>query len=215
MAYLYGEAGAAESAAFERHLGECAACSGELHSFRSVRQELGAWQVAFAPSVKIAPRRGGMEVLRELLGMLPVWAGAGAGAAAAAAVLLAGLAIAGTRVSVGRGGFEVNFGRVARAPVAAAGDERLTRAEAEALVREAVARAQAESREEARGQLAGLEARLNAAHEARLTKVTAQLKAERRAVLARLGQSQPSIREWLFAANEGRDYLGTEDGKSN
>lgn len=211
MAYLYGEAGAAESAAFERHLGECAACSGELHSFRRVRQELGAWEVAFAPSVRIAPRRGAMEVLRELLGMLPVWARAGAGAAA---VLLAGLAIAGTRVSVGRGGFEANFGRVAQTPVAA-GDERLTRAEAEALVREAVARAQAESREEARRQLAGLEARLSAAHEARLTKVTAQLKAERRAMLARLGQSQPSIREWLFAANEGRDYLGIEDGKSN
>lgn len=216
MAYLYDEASAAERALFEGHLDECPGCRDELQSFQRVRRDLGAWQVAFAPRVEIAPRRGKLEVMRELLGLLPVWARVGAVGVSAAAVLIVALAVAGARVSLSRSGFDLSFRELAQAPAAEEGSAgRLTRAETEALIEAAVARARDEAQQEARAQLASLEARLSAEHEGRMKAVRAQLKAEQRAVLARVGQSQPTTREWLFAANEGREYFGTEDGKNN
>jgi hypothetical protein len=62
-----------------------------------------------------------------------------------------------------------------------------------------------------------LEQRLNAAREAELTTVQAQLKQLRiahRTLLANTRQ-EPTIREWLFAANESREAGGSEHERND
>jgi len=230
VTYLYGEAGPAERAAFERHLEECAACRRELEAFKRVRDDLNGWQVPFVPHLEIAPRRSRLEVLRELLGSFPVWARAAAGLATAVAVVLVVLAGIGTRVSVGSSGVAMSFGRVletkvveqrVEAPPAqevhAQQADVITHAEAEALIKAAVERAQAQAQGETRAQLASLEARLSAAHQAKLMAVATQLRAQQRAELAKASKQRPTISEWLFAASESNDSKNTPgtDGEKN
>jgi hypothetical protein len=224
VAYLYDEASEMERASFERHLEACRACRDELRAFEHVREDLGAWQLPLAPRVEIAPRRGKLGVLGELLGLFPLWARAATAVTAAAAVLVVALAIAGTRVEVGPAGAAVNFGLTAKnstgggpgaieSQSASAAPEKaqtITRAAAAALVRDAVAQAQAQAQDDTRAQLAGLEERLSAEHQIQLSAVTKRLRAENRAILAKASEQQPTIREWLFAANETRDGGGTE-----
>jgi hypothetical protein len=44
VSYLYGEAGAAESAVFEVHLEKCVACADELEAFSGARFSIGDWK---------------------------------------------------------------------------------------------------------------------------------------------------------------------------
>src|SRR2546421_4324622 len=116
VTYLYDEATATERAAFEHHLDECAACRRELHAFERVRHDLSAWQLPLAPRIEIAPQRSRLDTLRELLGSLSFWPKAVMGAAAMAAMALIILAVIGTHISVGQGGFSIAFGKVAQKP---------------------------------------------------------------------------------------------------
>lgn len=105
VSYLYNEATAEEVRSVENHISQCEACKHELTSFERVRDHLQQWQLDDLPIVRVVTepqpaRRSAVDVLRELLGIMPVWAKA---FGAAAAVLLV-LAVMGTSVSVGNGG---------------------------------------------------------------------------------------------------------------
>lgn len=231
VAYLYDEAGGDERDAFEQHLRACAACRDELQAFRGVRRELGAWQVPFTPPIRVTTPRPVRELLGELFAGLPGWFKISSGLATAAATALVLFALAGTRLSVGRGGFSAEFGkpvlqqtaRRGTSPTPAPTNEptnatpMLTRAEAEALIAEALARSEAQAKQETRAQLAGLEARLNAARRAELIEATNKLREEHRARINTLiaERRRPTMNEWLFAANESQESAGGENEKSN
>jgi hypothetical protein len=217
VAYLYDEAAAAERAAFERHLDECAGCRQELQAFERVRHDLTAWQLPLAPRLEIAVQRGAGEVLRELWRMLPLWPKAVTAAAAVAAMALIAFALTSAQLSIDQSGFSLAFGGnpvVTQPPVNATPVQTMTRAEAEALIQAALARAQAQAQDDTQAQLAGLEERLNAAYQARLVSLTRQL-AEQRVLLTSATRQEPTLREWLFAANETRDGGGTENEKND
>ncbi len=200
VSYLYGEVNAAERVAFDSHLTECAACRSDLAAFQRVRQELETWDLPFAPRCEIALQRSRLEVLRELLGLFPLWVRA-MGAMAAAIVLVA-LAIAGIRLSPQQP-------RIVNVDAS----QLITRAEAETLIKAAVAQTQEQTlkqaRAEAQAQLASLEARLQAEYRIKLKAALTQLRHEHRALLA--APLQPSLREWLFAANDGRESWEIEN----
>lgn len=107
MAYLYGEVDAAERAAFERHLRECARCRDELAAFEQVRSGLGRWGPPLPASRLVLqpdapPHRARWRALREI----PVWAQA----AAALLVIGIGAGAANLRVSYTPDGVSVRTG---------------------------------------------------------------------------------------------------------
>jgi hypothetical protein len=213
VTYLYDEATASERAAFEHHLDECAACRRELHACERVRRDLSAWQLPLAPPLEMAPPRGILATWRDLLGGLSFWPKAILGAAAMTAVTLVILALIGTRLSVGQGGFSVAFGQsVSR--VSAPPDQMFTRAEAEALIQEAAARVRAQAQDETRLQLASLEERLNHTHQTELIKITRRLSAEQRTILVKANRQEQTLSEWLFAAGDSREVGGAENVKN-
>jgi hypothetical protein len=217
ITYLYGEATPQESRIFESHLGQCAECRSEVEGFQSVRDNLKIWDVSFAPQVEIEPRRSRLQVFRELVGLFPAWARGLAVAGAAAAVLLVTLAAVGSRVSVGGVTMDFRMGDfrmgARKTPLPANNEAMLTRSQAEALVSEAVARAEERAREDSRAQIASLEAKLVSTHQADLAAAKSQMRAEQKAMLAK-AQSSQTIREWLFAANENRDGLVSDNEKN-
>ena len=229
MSYLYDEASAAERAGFESHLTACGICRDELAGFRRVRDDLGAWQVGFAPRTEIAISRSPLEVFRELIGQLPYWVRTSGVAVAVAATLLIAFAIAGTRIDL-RGG-TISFGLPARSEVASvAPDTRvspgsngpavgnpLTPADIEGMIAERVKALRAEDARQAaeiRAQVANLSMRLESANQsqARLSAAVNNLRAEQRAMLAR-GQS--TLGEWLFAANGSRESGSGDNEKDD
>src|SRR5499426_3051549 len=121
LTYLYSEANSSERASFERHLDDCDACRNELTAFGRVRNDLGAWQLGLAPRAEVVLRRSRLDLLRELVGMFPVWVRGAALIGAAAAMLLVSLSIAGARISLKDGDFAVSFGRTGN--VAASSEE--------------------------------------------------------------------------------------------
>lgn len=106
VAYLYGEATAAEALDFKRHTEHCAACRVELAAFGDVRDAIGEWRqqslvtftspvseanVAFAPAkATVRAKRSALAALREFFTLSPVWMRA---ATAVAAVVFCALAI--------------------------------------------------------------------------------------------------------------------------
>jgi anti-sigma factor RsiW len=220
IAYLYGESTPQESRVFENHLGQCAECRSEVQGFQSVRDSLKIWDVSFAPQVEIGHRRSRLQVFRELAGLFPAWGRGLAVVGAAAAVLLVTLAAVGSSVSVGSKGVAMDFGMGSRktplvAPLVspASNEAMLTRSQAEALVNEAVVRAEARVKEYSRAEIASLEAKLVSTHQADLAAAKSQMRAEQKAMLAK-AQSSQTIREWLFAANDNRDGLVSDNEKN-
>jgi hypothetical protein len=183
VTYLYGEAPETERASFESHLDYCDACRSELTDFGRVRRDLGAWQLGQVVRPEIVLRRGRLDLLRDLVGMFPVWVRGAAFIGAAAAVLVVSLSIAGTRISLKDGDFAVSFGRTVNvaAPAPAVSPEEINR-----MVQNAVA----EEREKMEGlysaRLASFKDQLDAYHHAELraarTEQQAQLRAARTAL---------------------------------
>jgi hypothetical protein len=228
VAYLYDEAGAGERAEFERHLRECAACRDELQAFKGVRRELRAWEVPFTPPIEVTVPRGVREVLQELFSALPGWFKISTGLAATAAAALVIFALAGTRLSIGSGGVSAEFGRETawqttppptptKQPEGASAEQSLSRAEVEAMIAEAVARAEAQADQKTQAQLASLEARLSAAHRAELVAAISRLRGEHQKNLNALiaERQRPTINEWLFAANEHQEAAGADNEKND
>src|SRR5262245_23830628 len=185
VTYLYGEAPATERASFESHLDYCDACRDELTAFGRVRRDLSAWQLGQVARPEIVLRRSRLDLLRELVGMFPLWVRGAAFIGAAAAVLLVSLSIAGTRISLKDGDFAVSFGRTGNgaAPAPAVSSEEINR-----VVQNAVA----EEREKMEGlysaRLASFKDQLDADHQAELRAARADQQAQLRAARAALQQ---------------------------
>jgi hypothetical protein len=107
VTYLYGETAPDDSLRFESHLIECASCRQELSAFEGVRESLQQWQFDEVPNVRLiqevaAPSgKSALALLKELFTIMPLWT---KGLAAVAAAMLV-LAVLGTDVSIGKGGF--------------------------------------------------------------------------------------------------------------
>ncbi|MFY9607212.1 MAG: zf-HC2 domain-containing protein [Blastocatellia bacterium] len=101
VSYLYNEA-PDEHRRVEAHLAECSSCKQELVAFEQVRGMLQQWQIDEMPVVRVVTEtsRSRLTVLRELLGLTPIWAKA----LGALAIAMLVLAVMGTEVSIGRGG---------------------------------------------------------------------------------------------------------------
>src|SRR5262249_37450613 len=88
----------------ETHLAGCSWCGAELAAFRRVRSALQEWELNDMPIVRVAlpprPRSAG-AMLKELFGASPLWAKILS--AGAAAMLI--LAVMGTDITIGQGGF--------------------------------------------------------------------------------------------------------------
>ena len=113
VAYLYGEAGEAEAADFERHAKACATCRDELSAFGQVRASIGEWRAEalglnLAPSkaadaapmivpaaARDTPRsRSAVAAFREFFALAPLWLRAATTAALVALCALTVLAVA-------------------------------------------------------------------------------------------------------------------------
>src|SRR5215475_12020972 len=141
VTYLYGEAPATERASFESHLDYCDACRNELTAFGRVRRDLGAWQLGQIARPEIVLRRSRLDLLRELVGMFPVWVRGAAFIGAAATMLLVSLSIAGTRISLKDGDFTINFGGTGNSATSA---QAVSSKEIKRMVQNAVAGERAE-----------------------------------------------------------------------
>lgn len=164
VSYLYNEAAPEERGRVEAHLTECSGCKQELVAFEQVRGMLQQWQIDEMPVVRVVsePRKSALAVLRELLGLTPVWAKA-LGTMAAAMLVLA---VMGTEVSIGRGGVSARVdllqrgSNVAPPVVVSTVDESMSAGNIEqlrALVSSMVVDKDRRQREELNAQLVGLE----------------------------------------------------------
>ncbi len=200
VTYLYNEATAAERASFERHLGECEPCGAELKAFGRVREELTTWQVGFAPRTELVLPRGKMEVLRELIGLFPVW-GRGLAMAGVTAMLVA---------------FFINLGNTAQ-PISAGGNSQtaMSQQQIEALVKRAVAEERAKIQQETQAQFANFKAQLDAEHQAQLQAASAEHRAKLETIKASLkqeiqksGSQRGSIRSFFAMGDEQQEPWG-------
>ncbi len=108
IAYLYGEAAAAEAKDFEHHMQHCASCRTELSAFKQVRGSIIEWRQqslgtlgspAFGVNnaraldttkARREPQRSALAALREFITLSPSWMRA---ATAAASVIICALAV--------------------------------------------------------------------------------------------------------------------------
>ncbi len=193
VTYLYGEATAAERVSFERHLNECDDCVAELKAFGSVRDDLNTWQVGFAPRTEFVPPKTRLDVVRELIGMFPVWARGLAMTGVAAAVVLMLLSGFGTRAGVTN----------------SAG---LSEQQVQEIVSKAVADERAKIQQQYQAELASFKTQLFAEHQAQLQLATAEhqakletVKAGLRAEIKKANQQNGSLRSF-FAIEDDRSY---------
>src|SRR5262245_12419342 len=171
VSYLYNEATPEESKLVEQHLNECAACKEELHSFERVRGMLQQWQIDDLPVVRVIADRAGersiLSVLKELISVTPIWAKA----LGAVAMGLVVLAIIGTDISVGSGGFSfrADLLRSDRNSQATGGqnvtpsngsDIEQVRTEVKGLVNQLIAESERRQHDEIKAQLVSLESQL-------------------------------------------------------
>jgi hypothetical protein len=208
VAYLYGESSDAEKASFERHLHGCGSCRSDLAAFGRVRDELSAWQVGFAPRTEIVLQPKGIGLLREIIGMFPMWVRGAALAGAAAALLIVALSVAGAGISLKDGDLAVSFGGRQQTETAR---DALSSDEIEKLVQNAVSKEREKMQRAYEVQLAGLKAQLDAEHKEILQATSVRQKAQLDAVRADLkqeiqtaGRQNSSIRSF-FAMDEASD----------
>ncbi len=193
VAYLYGEASASERASFERHLNECDDCGVELKAFGRVRDDLSTWQVGFAPRTEFVPPKAKMDLLRELIGMFPVWARGLAMAGAAAAIVLMALSVYGNRTD-------------------GLGSAGLSEQQVQAMVSKAVSDERAKIQQQYQTELASFKTQLAAEHQAQLQLANAEHQAKLEAVkvglraeIRKANQQNGSLRSF-FAVEEDRSY---------
>lgn len=184
VSYLYNEAPPEEARRVEAHLTECSACKHELAAFENVRGLLQQWQIDEMPVVRVVtePRRSALSLLKELLTLTPIWAKA----FGAVAMALLVLAVMGTEVSVGRGGFSARVDLLHRelAPVPAAspinantGDATnvATLEQVRALVNSMIIDSERQRRDDIKSQLVGLESQLSNMRSADLAKLAQRI----------------------------------------
>jgi putative zinc finger protein len=215
VTYLYGEANATERASFERHLDDCDECLNGLTAFRRVRRDLGAWQLEQIVLPELTPRRSGLDLLREMIGMFPVWVRGAAFIGAAAAMLLASLSIAGTRISLKDGDLTVSFGRTGNpAPVAPT----VSPEEINLMVQNAVTEERRKMEDLYGARLASFKERLDSEYQTKMLAARAEQQAQIKAAQAvlrqemrRFNRQKTSGIRAFFAMDDSSDPLG--DGR--
>lgn len=193
IAYLYGEATAAEKTSFEQHLTQCAECGDELKAFGRVRDDLSAWQVGFAPRTELVLQRGKIEVLRELIGLFPIWARGLVMAGAAAAIILVAVSASNLKGST-----------------PAAGG--LSEQQVQAMVSKAVADERAKLQQQNQAEFASFKSQLATEYQAQLQMVSADhqhkleaVKASLKSEMKKANQQNGSLRSF-FAVEDDRSY---------
>jgi hypothetical protein len=185
VTYLYGEASATERASFERHLGDCGECRNGLTAFGRVRHDLGAWQLEQIARPEFTLRRSRLDILRELIGVFPVWVRGAAFIGAVAAMLVVSLSIAGTRIGMKDGNLTVSFGRAGNpAPLAPA----VSPEEINLMVQNAVTEERGKIEELYSARLANFKDRLDADYQAKMLAARAEQQARIKAAQAGLQQ---------------------------
>ena len=165
VAYLYGEANAAEAKSFAEHMHACAICRDELAAFGVVREAVGAWRreafdvslapmldEALAPQIKDhtarAPRRSALAAVREFFTLSPMWLRAGALAATMIICALSALTLARTEIRWDADGIALRMGvsreRIVIRTVGVPAPDTFTREQVDAMVKGEVARARQE-----------------------------------------------------------------------
>jgi putative zinc finger protein len=186
VSYLYNEATTEEARRVEDHTAQCAACKQELTSFERVRDHLQQWQLDDMPIVRVVTepqraRRSAIDVLKELLGVMPVWAKA-MGAVAAALLVFA---VMGTSVSVGKGGVSLRADILRHEPTvkdaASVGNQKVdyvsadqleqVRASLTAIVSQMIAESERQQKDELKAQLVNLESQFQNMRSADLAKI--------------------------------------------
>jgi hypothetical protein len=186
VSYLYNEATAEEARRVEEHMGACAVCKQELASFARVRDQLQQWQLDDMPIVRVVTetkpaRRSALDLLKELLDVMPTWAKA---IGAVAACLLV-LAVMGTSVSIGNGGVSFRADLLRReSPVkdaAPAGNQKndyvsadqleQMRASLTAFVSQMITESEQQQKDELKTRLVSLESQLQNMRSADLAKI--------------------------------------------
>lgn len=193
IAYLYGEATSAEKTSFEQHLTQCAECGDELKAFGRVRDDLSAWQVGFAPRTELVLQRGKIEVLRELIGLFPIWARGLAIAGAAAVIILVAVSASNLKGST-----------------PAAGG--LSEQQVQAMVSKAVADERAKLQQQNQAEFASFKSQLATEYQAQLQMVSADhqhkleaVKASLKSEMKKANQQNGSLRSF-FAVEDDRSY---------
>jgi hypothetical protein len=212
VTYLYGEANATERASFERHLDDCDKCRNELTAFGRVRSNLGAWQLEQIARPEFTPRRSALDVLREMIGMFPVWVRGAASIGAAAAMLLVSVSIAGTRISLKDGDLTLSFGRTGNsAPVAPV----VSPEEINLIVQNAMAEERKKMEELYGARLASFKDRLDSEYQTKMLAARAEQQAQIKAAHAvlqqemrRLNRQKTSGIRAFFAMDDSSDLSG-------
>lgn len=184
VSYLYNEATPEEGRRVEAHLTECSACKHEIAAFEHVRGLLQQWQIDEMPVVRVVtePRRPARSVLKELFTLTPIWAKA-LGAVAMAMLVLA---VMGTEVSIGSGGFSARVDLLHRGrPAQPAGSQIDPNTggstnvagleQVRALVNSMIIDSERQQREDIKSQLVGLEAQLSNMRSADLVRLAQRI----------------------------------------
>jgi hypothetical protein len=228
VSYLYNEAPPEEGRRVEAHLAECSACKHELAAFENVRGLLQQWQIDEMPVVRVVtePRRSALSMLKELFTLTPIWAKA-LGAVAMALVVLA---VIGTEVSIGGGGFSARVdllrrGREAQ-PVSlptkantADSSTPVNLEQVRALVNSMIINSERQQTAEIKAQLVGLESQLSNMRSADLAKLTqriqdhqARLKTIERDIDRREGLDLTDILFSELTSKPKRATIAAQDG---
>jgi len=187
VSYLYGEVTPEQARRVEIHLAGCSRCDEEIAGFRRVRTALQEWELNDMPIVRVAlppQRRSALSILRELLGVAPIWAKA---LSAAAAVMLL-LAVMGTDITIGHG--EFHFGsrllgwvatpqpspKVEPSPKIV---EAMTADEIKAFVNKQILESEHAQKQALNSELARLEGQLKNAHSSDFTKLALRVQEQR------------------------------------
>jgi hypothetical protein len=192
VSYLYGEVTPEQARGVEAHLTECSRCDEELAAFRRVRSNLQEWELNDMPIVRVAlppQRKSAINVLKELLGVAPVWVKVlGAGAAA-----MLVLAVMGTDISVSNGEYHFRThllglgGARVQPPPSTTGTQirdkveavSLTRDEIKALVSQQILESERAQKEAMTRELARLEAGLKNTHSNDFAKLAVKVQEQR------------------------------------
>ncbi|MBI1765002.1 MAG: hypothetical protein HYR56_26625 [Acidobacteria bacterium] len=205
--YLYDEMPFQRRALFADHLTACASCSADLVGMERLRGELRVWDVQTVPRMELVIPRSKLDVLKELLGLFPLWSRAMLATAGAVATILIALGTLSLfrqtnavpdKMAGGATPAPLNVQLVA--PPQITTPAALSPAEIKTLVGAEVAKALEQERQTLRTQMAALDAR-NQEQRAQLQTLTHQLRALNVRHQEMLAAQQPSIRS-IFAEAE-------------
>lgn len=203
--YLYDELSLAERARFAEHLQTCDSCRMDLGGLQQLRGELRSWDLGVAPRLELVIPRSKWDVLKEFLGLFPVWSRALMATAAAAALVLIALGMVSLFNRTNATSTLAQQPPAAPAPVVAANPAALpapasVTPELKQLINREVAQAIEAERQALQAQLASLNVR-NREQQVQLQAVSRQLRDLDKRHQQLVAAQQPSLRS-IFAEFE-------------